>query len=372
MANKKNKKERAWYVLPVVLVVVFLVCSFLGGVGYFEFSPPEKTCVSCHEIEVSHASWTNSAHRNVSCKACHGGSADSLHALKENGKRVFFHLTAKRHDDIRLTEEQTLRMVNNCRSCHEKEYAYWKSGGHGVTYADIFLDEKHNKTEQMAEDCFRCHAMFNKDRISDVVTPLNIKGPWKLLKPEMADQPVIPCQACHNMHAAGTPFTLLSKYRDKAEADGSATNAPCARRETIAFYVRQEKCSFPIDDLCVPRIVDGDRIVKVSTDPRQRLCTQCHAPDAYGHAGSSDDRTPAGVHEGISCAACHKPHSNDARGSCVTCHPRFSSCGLDVTTMDTTCRSRRSPNNIHRMKCIDCHKDGVPKRTERVMSQVLR
>jgi hypothetical protein len=30
--------------------------------------------------------------------------------------------------------------------------------------------------------------------------------------------------------------------------------------------------------------------------------------------------------------------------------------------MDTTYRSRASKNNIHRMRCIDCHPAGVPKR----------
>ena len=359
MANMTNSKGRGWYFMPVLLIVVFLGCSFLGGIGYFEMSSPEKTCVSCHEIQVSHDSWTNSAHRNVSCKECHGGSADSWHALKENGKRVFYHLKDKRHDDIRLSEEQVLRMVNNCAECHARQYEHWKKGGHGISYAGIFLDEKHNKTEQMAEDCMRCHAMFNENSVAGVVAPLNIKGPWRLLDPKMADQPTIPCMACHNLHAKGRPF----ERRDKSvQGAGGCTNAPCVRHDAVAFYVRQEKMSFPIDDLMVPRIVEGERIVKVSRDPRQRLCTQCHAPNAMGEAGSSDDRTPTGVHEGISCAACHKPHSNDTRGSCVSCHPRFSTCGLDVMKMDTTYRSSKSRNDIHRMKCIDCHKDGVPKR----------
>ncbi len=44
------------------------------------------------------------------------------------------------------------------------------------------------------------------------------------------------------------------------------------------------------------------------------LCTQCHAPNAAHEAGSQDDRTPAGVHEGLSCIACHANHSNDATG----------------------------------------------------------
>ena len=64
-----------------------------------------------------------------------------------------------------------------------------------------------------------------------------------------------------------------------------------------------------------------------------------------------------GVHEGLSCTACHEPHSNDARKSCLKCHPAISNCKLDVTTMNTTYKDQKSPNNIHWVGCIDCHKE---------------
>ncbi len=358
MKEKKNK-DGAWYVLPALTLAVFLLRSVLGGIGYFEFSPPEKTCITCHEIKASHARWTNSVHRSVSCKTCHGGSANSIHALKENGKRVFYHLTKTRHDNIRLSEEQTVRMVQACQSCHAREFAYWKQSGHGTNYAAIFMDEKHNRTEQMADQCLLCHGMFYEGRMSSLATPLNTKGPWQFRNPVMAERPSIPCLACHELHAPGQPFNYLSVDKSRM---GACTNAPAFRRDTLAFYVRPERAHIAIDDLMVPKIVDKGRSVKVSSDPRQRLCTQCHSPDAYGNAGSGDDRTPTGVHEGISCAACHAPHSNDTRASCASCHPARSSCGLDVTKMNTTFLSRASKNNIHRMTCIDCHPAGVPKK----------
>ena len=52
--------------------------------------------------------------------------------------------------------------------------------------------------------------------------------------------------------------------------------------------------------------------------------------------GSGDDRTPVGVHEGLSCLACHLKHGQQTRASCANCHPRLSNCGLDVEKMDTT------------------------------------
>ena len=357
-AGNPKPKVGAWLAMPLLVIAVFLICAVLGGVGYFELAPPERTCASCHEIRASHARWTNSVHRGVSCKQCHGRSADSFHALRENANRLFRHVTETRHDNIGLSEEQTVRMVQSCRQCHQREFAHWQAGGHGADYTRIFMDEAHNRAERMADQCLLCHGMFYEGRMTDMVyfpsqgTQSAIDPSYQFKRPHMAGRPAIPCLACHELHAPSEPFSR-----------SGSTNNPAARRDTIAFYVRPEKTHFAISDLMIPKIVEQGRPVNVSSDPRQRLCTQCHAPDAHGHAGSSDDRTPTGVHEGISCAACHAPHSNDTRGSCVQCHPARSSCGLDVTAMDTTYRSRASSNNIHRVKCLDCHPGGAPKKS---------
>lgn len=97
---------------------------------------------------------------------------------------------------------------------------------------------------------------------------------------------------------------------------------------------------------------------------RQALCYQCHAPLASAQAGSGDDRTPMGVHEGIRCLACHQKHSQNTRQSCAECHPRLSNCGLDVEKMDTTFANPKSVHNIHTVKCLDCHRNGVPKKRQ--------
>jgi hypothetical protein len=124
--------------------------------------------------------------------------------------------------------------------------------------------------------------------------------------------------------------------------------------------------------LPLPVVFDGVRRVNVSPDPRQGVCYQCHAPrpaDAENvaavkgwglQAGSGDDRTPMGVHEGISCVACHNSHNQSARASCKNCHPQMSHCGIDVEKMDTTFVSATSPHNIHWVKCTDCHQHGIP------------
>jgi hypothetical protein len=126
------------------------------------------------------------------------------------------------------------------------------------------------------------------------------------------------------------------------------------------LYVRREQTHFPAAMLTATGMTQGGREVKLSTDPRQRLCVQCHAPNAMRQAGSSDDRTPTGFHEGLSCLDCHATHSGSAKASCAACHPASSHCGLDVEKMDTTFRDLKSKHNIHSVSCGDCHNGQRP------------
>jgi hypothetical protein len=270
--------------------------------------------------------------------------------MREKGREFFAHFGRRPNDEIRLNEQQVVEAMQRCRLCHAREYANWLSGGHSPTYTDIFLDEKHNEEEQLSESCFRCHGMFFEGTISDVVTPVDVRGPWRLVDAEIASVPTIPCMACHHIHAEGLP-AVRPDYADPATI--AANREP--RTAKVGLYDRYERMHFEAAELPAPQLSHNGVSVQVATDVRQRVCTQCHAPNAFRQAGSSDDRTPRGVHEGLSCGACHATHSNDAKDSCANCHPRLSNCGLDVETMKTTYTDPASPNNIHFVDCADCH-----------------
>jgi hypothetical protein len=110
-----------------------------------------------------------------------------------------------------------------------------------------------------------------------------------------------------------------------------------------------------VAQLPLPAMLQGERSVKMSPDQRQALCYQCHAAVASMQVASGDDRTPTGVHEGLSCLACHQGHGQNAAASCANCHPRLSNCGLDVEKMDTTFVNPKSRHNVHFVACGDCH-----------------
>jgi len=335
-----TRRRLIFLALKLVAVAVFLVVAAgAGSLTYFHFGNPKNTCASCHEMTATHSGWTASAHASVHCRNCHGGSLTlDVHALRSHVNRLVQHFSGSSDRAIRLTEKQILAVHDSCRSCHSRTFADWQASRHSTTYANIFLDAAHNKAEQLAPDCLRCHGMFFGGHIEDLVSPLSIDGPWSLKDASKSAQAAVPCLACHKIHA------------------------PAAASGPAQLYVRREQAHFSCSVLPATPIWRGDRAIKVSSDPRQRLCVQCHAPNAFRQLGSSDDRTPAGVHEGLSCLDCHPSHSVSAKASCGACHPGSSHCGIDVQKMDTTFSSPESKHNIHVVACGDCHNGQRPQR----------
>jgi hypothetical protein len=321
----------------VFFAAVFLAAAAVGSLAWFHYGHPDNTCASCHEMTGVHSAWSASSHRTLHCRNCHGGSLTlDVHALRAHVRRVVQHFRRSPDQPIRLTEANVLALQEACRRCHPQSYADWQGSRHSATYAKVFLDKKQNEGEQLSADCLRCHGMFFDGDIGGLVEPISTNGLWALLDAAKAAQPVIPCLACHQVHT------------------------PAAGGRSAQLYVRHERASFAADRLPITPTTQGDRAVRISPDARQRLCVQCHAPNAFRQLGSADDRTPCGVHEGLSCLDCHSPHSNSAKASCSACHPADSHCGLDVTLMDTTFLSAASRHNIHFVSCADCHNGRRP------------
>jgi hypothetical protein len=353
-----SEERKAWYrrlaiLLPVLLVVVLLLP---GASVYYGYSGG-RACARCHEIWQPYTDWHASTHRNVACSDCHGDvfTLDAGFHLK-NISRLVAHLRGKPPEQVRLKADDVQKMAGRCAKCHQQEYADWAAGPHAATFKEIFLDETHNRKTRLMDDCLRCHGIQFEGGIRDLVTPINTKGPWKLLDAKLAAQPVIPCLTCHQMHRQGE---TLVRQTAKPEQPGPIQEIA---RPSLAFFDRRGMGYVVLANLPLPVMRDGERGMKISPDQRQALCYQCHAPVASATVGSGDDRTGVGVHEGLSCLACHQGHGQKTRASCATCHPQLSNCGLDVETMDTTFKSTKSVHNIHFVKCIDCHTKGVPKK----------
>ncbi len=330
-------------VLPSAAMLLFLTAARLPALG------PEF-CESCHEIRPLVDNWKVSTHRNVPCTGCHE------YSTVRNVQRAVAHMRGNVPEQPHVGMADLPAIIEKCKGCHQQQYAEWKAGPHGATYTRIFTNADHNRKRELMNDCFRCHGMHFEGSIGELVQPVDTRGPWRLVKPDMANAPAMPCMACHSMHSAGAP---------SSKPDQRSGLKQSVMKPSLALFDRRSRMAASARWLALPAMLDSGRAVKMSPDARQGLCYQCHAPLAANEVASGDDRTPVGVHEGLSCFACHQGHQQNTRASCATCHPRLSNCGIDVEKMDTTFGDPKSRHNVHTVKCLDCHPTGVPKRRER-------
>src|ERR1035437_5169893 len=168
--------------LVISSVFLLLLVAFLAFYAHWSEASPTNTCASCHEISHSVDLWTESTHRNIACKECHGTAlSEGIHSLKEKGGMLFHHNNNIKPEDVKISEDQRLKVMERCTGCHQTEYAKWNSGGHAMNYLEVFLNSVHNKTETVYDDCLRCHGMFyDKGTVKDIVEPLDTAGPWRL------------------------------------------------------------------------------------------------------------------------------------------------------------------------------------------------
>lgn len=345
-----------WRWLLVLVAAAALGIAVLGTSSAYYGGSGGEGCSRCHEIRPSTDTWSGSTHRGIACQDCHGSTfSTNVRMHLQNAARLWRHFRGKLPEQIRLGHPEVPGMVRHCARCHAREYADWRSGPHAVTYAEIFLDETHNRKRLLVDDCLRCHGMHFEGGIERLVGPLDSEGPWSLQDSSLAEDPVIPCLTCHAIHQAGSPFATRAERRALTGPDQAVLPA------SVALFDRRSLDHVSADRLTLPIMLDGEETVRMSPDRRQVLCYQCHAPLASSQVFTGDDRTPTGVHEGLSCNACHLKHGQETRASCAGCHPRLSNCGLDVETMDTSFRTPESAHDVHRVACEDCHPEGVPR-----------
>ena len=301
----------------IMLLSVIFILLVMGSYVTWNRLDPAYTCARCHEISPSYEKWTASAHAEVKCIECHGTAlSNGIQSISDKTGMVLTHFTENTYnDDIHLTEAQILEISDNCAKCHRAEHAGWLAGGHAVNYKEIFMDSVHNKMEKPYWDCFRCHGMFYDGNIHDLMTLDGDYTEWMIKNEKQKSLPAVPCISCHQMH---TPNPVSGRYVSMTDS----TRTTIERNHKTALYIRSEKMHFRSDLFSKMTMVDEKgQPVETAGDPATLLCQQCHAPDYARHIGSQDDRSITGAHAGISCIACHSPHSGTTKQSCVQCHP---------------------------------------------------
>ena len=270
-----------------VFIVVFIVAAIVAGLARFEFAPPEKTCVLCHELKGTHKRWAQSAHKDVNCKSCHGRTIESF---GDNLKRVYKHFTVADHSRIGfqmcLNEEQIDKITYRCITCHRAEGAQWMRSGHSSPVEKFLTNVVHNAAWKPSDVCLKCHGMFLEGDIEDVIGREKLSSVWTMKSARQGKRASVPCLACHNIHGG----------------------------KNLAFYLRGDKTSIQAETLHIRELktLDG-KTVSRGKSASSRLCTQCHAANAEGIAGSGDDPSLKCKPNGKDCLDCHKGHDCKAK-----------------------------------------------------------
>ena len=295
-----------------IAVAVLLAVGGSMGASYYYTSQYGQGCASCHEMAGYVASFMH-PHRTTNCMECHEaglstklrhmwvhsfGQAPEGHPPARNG-------CAGHHRELPEVPPTRVRELARGAAQRHLRADFYRSNAQCKTHVDgRLLPLSWCVLRRL--DARPC-------------SPVSTKGPWRLLRPALATQPAMPCMSCHQVHSEGA--------QEARPAARISTTGP-AVPDSIAFYDRREMLHFSAASLSIPQLFDGARAIKISPDPRQGLCYQCHAArepeagsvaavNAWGpQAGSGDDRTPMGVHEGISCIACHDGHSENTTASC--------------------------------------------------------
>ncbi len=348
-------------VLLIGALLVAAVVLLVPGASLYYETGSGRRCTSCHEMQAVYDQWHSSPHRGIACEKCHGGALTldaSFH--RNNAQRAWTHLRGELPEQVRFPGKDVPAMVGQCQSCHRQEFASWQAGPHSATYTRIFLDKKHNTGNMLMDDCMRCHGAYFEGGIGDLVSPVDRKGPWRIVRGELANTPSMPC-----LVSPGTsPGTAVAEDR----CGRPRSRSVAGNRAAVAGLLRPPHTG--LHPTCGPAPAhDAGRNAHSKDEPRSTPGAVLSVPRATGEHAGGKRRRSHGIGrpiEGIGCLGCHTQHGQQTRASCASCHPKVSNCGLDVEKMDTTFRSTDSKHNIHWVKCSGCHTNGVPKKKQTV------
>lgn len=242
----------------------------------------------------------------------------------------------------------------SCKTCHPKEWNDWSQSGHAMTLAAQLLNKDHNTAELLDQTCLKCHSPeLGSVKITDVVQPIDQKGPWKLVGSyaNAGDTPAISCLGCHQPHAPKTAALLPGM--DFADESTFYRSVPAP--QTTNLWIYDAFAQKYVDPGPIAPVMNGDQSIPVADTRANRVCYTCHAteraesnlfepntpPEGDNSVGTGDDRTLMGAHQGISCVTCHMPggsHTFNPMNACSQCHsPGNTTASLDyVTTVQTS------------------------------------
>jgi len=152
---KKLLPPEQWY-LPV-LIIVGIAAGLLVYLVYISkahsyLSDDPKTCVNCHIMAPQYATWSHSAHREVTnCNDCHvphDNVFNKYYFKAKDGMRHATIFTLRREPQVIFIKEEGKHVVQqNCIRCHSNLLAS----------KDVSPYTDHYHSVRSERQCWSCH-----------------------------------------------------------------------------------------------------------------------------------------------------------------------------------------------------------------------
>ena len=182
-----------------------------------------------------------------------------------NLRRLVQHVRQGFADPVRLGARDIPRLMERCRSATGRSSRSGNRAAHSATYERLFLDAKHNQKRLLMDDCLRCHGMHFEGGIRDLVAPVDTKGPWRLLRPELAEPARDPVPELPSGASRGRDCCHEARRGKSTPAQSAAKQE--LSRPSVALFDRREQRHFSVDLLPLPAMRDGARAVKIESGP---------------------------------------------------------------------------------------------------------
>lgn len=219
--------------------IKFLVFILMGFVLVVLLAPkviegkiPAEKCVSCHALEESKVTWSESSHSKINCVKCHG--AVTITQIPSHTLEIFEN-TVTHVKNIAYTPKLTRKIQNEvCVQCHTENRRITPTGdliiphekhrGKNIACVRCHTSVGHGETLQIKMTaCMKCH---EERKVSHECTVChsNIQVPdnhlidtWKEGHGISAFKNVKDCARCHAYYdllkdAKGTPFQIAGQY----------------------------------------------------------------------------------------------------------------------------------------------------------------
>lgn len=157
----------------VIAIGIFIyMINISKAISYLSSDP--KSCINCHVMNTSYATWQNSSHaQRASCVECHlprHGFLEKYLAKTRDGWNHSVAFTLNTYDQsIKISDDGAKRVQANCISCHAKLTETMREND------ERYLKFSHDSSPSERK-CWDCHREVPHGKVRSLTTTPNNLG----------------------------------------------------------------------------------------------------------------------------------------------------------------------------------------------------